>query len=365
MHKKMRMGLGLLMLVLLCGCAAQPTAEPPVLLEPVSVAADTAAAYIGDICRMSCYPAAVTAHTEGVYFETEGSIAAVYAYPGKQVEEGEILIELDQTALTERAQTLREEVEHTERTAAYEDAISELEIERLKVELRQMQANYADAMQIALKQNEIASAQAALRQAQQLRRPELDYKKSELEKIERQLGKNVLRAPFSGCIVSMQNLSAGERIKAYEEILFLADDCRLSLSGEFVADNAFDGAERMYARIAEAEYDIEVQPVEVKGQVKQSLAGAKLMRRYRFSQGADISGVQAGEYALICVVHDLVQDALLLPAGAVQHDADGWYVEAEENGECVRRAVSVGVTNDALVQIMDGIEEGAVVYVRN
>jgi len=74
--------------------------------------------------------------------------------------------------------------------------------------------------------------------------------------------------------------------------------------------------------------------------------------------------VTAGMYAAVCAELDYVADALLIPGNALYSDATGDYVYLMEEGVRVRRDVKTGVETKWLVQILEGIEEGDVVYVK-
>ena len=54
-----------------------------------------------------------------------------------------------------------------------------------------------------------------------------------------------------------------------------------------------------------------------------------------------------------------------MPSGAVMNDSGGKYVYVDEDGSRVRRTVRAGVSTDGLVQIIEGLEEGEAVYVKD
>ena len=79
----------------------------------------------------------------------------------------------------------------------------------------------------------------------------------------------------------------------------------------------------------------------------------------------ELAQIEAGQYAAICIWNDYVPDALLVPSGAVLKKADGKYVYVDQNGSRVERMVKTGKSTDGLVQILEGLEEGEVVYVKD
>lgn len=365
MRKRISLTALILLTSMLAGCM-QPAADAPVLMEPVGVQSDTAAAYIGDIYDVELFESAVVPYVEEMYFEVNGSVESVNVYPGMMVEEGDILIELDQTSLVEREEALRKNLEYAQCDNAYADAMAEIDIEILELELKELEANHADETQIALKKNEIEQKKAALRQAQAMREPDMEVMRRELEAISEDLNKNILRAPFSGRVVYGMQLVQGSWVTAYDPVIYLADDSKLSLSGEFISESKLDNADRVYARIGAQDYDITQVPIDQNEYITLVLTGGTLTTQF------DINGpeehmdlLEAGQYAAVLVVSGLRSDVLLVPSGAVLRDATGRYVYVDEDGERVRRMVKTGKSTDGLVQITEGLEEGEVVYVKD
>lgn len=365
MKKRISLTALILLTTMLAGCMQQPV-ETPVLLEPLGVQSDMAAAYIGEIYDIEQFESAVVPYVEELYFEVSGSVSSVNVYPGMMVEEGDVLIELDQTSLVEREEALRKNLEYVERDNAYSDAMAEIDIEILELELKELESKRADETQIALKKNEIEQKKAALRQARALREPEMEVMRRELETISENLNKNILRAPFSGRIAYGQQLVQGSWVTAYDPVIYLADDSRLSLSGEFISESKLNTAARLYARIGAQDYSITQIPIDQKEYITLVLTGGTLTTQFEIDGPAEhMDLLEAGQYAAVFVVSGLQSDVLLVPSGAVLRDATGRYVYVDEDGERVRRMVKTGKTTDGLVQITEGLEEGEVVYVKD
>ena len=366
MQKRMVLLALVFALVLLSGCTETTVSVAPELKEPVGVQSDMEAAYIGDIYTIDHYDGAVVPHVEELGFEVDGNIAKLNVYPGKWVEEGEVLIELDQSDVVERVESIRKELKYLEQSYAYSDALAELDIQIAEVELKQMREQGADKVQLELKENEIAQKRASLRQAQEQRIPDLRVREEELEKLESSLDKNVLVAPFSGRIVYGLELAEGSWVQAYDTLFYLADDSRLKLTSEYVSDSKYKGAYRMYARIGSEEYEIAPMEVDEDKYISATLSGKELDTWYEILGPADkMDLLEAGQYAAICIVPKYQADVLLVPSGAIYRDASGEYVYVNEDGERVKRPVEVGMTTAALAEITAGLEEGEVVYVKD
>ena len=363
MSKNAKWILLLLAVSFLTGCGAGK-GDVPELIEPVAIQADRAAAYIGEIYTTDTYKGVVTAYVEKLAFPVDGRVKIVQTYAGKEVKAGEVLAELDQTALEKKARQLREDLEFSEKDNEYADAIAELEIQLLETELRQMEASGAYGTKYDTKALDLEEKRAALRQTQELREPRLEAQRRELAQTEEALERSVLRAPFSGRIISC-DLKSGESVSAYKPVVFLVDESRLFLSSEFVSDLKFEGADRIYALIGSGVYDVKPLPFDQSEFIAKSLAGVE-PRSYSEILGPkeELSLLEVGQFAEVCLIDHYVPDALIVPSGALMRDAGGRYVYVDVNGVREHRSVKVGITNDALAQIIEGLEEGEVVYVK-
>lgn len=364
MKAKQRILSVILLAALLTGCSPREPQPAPQLQEPVGIAPDTAEAYIGEIYDLACFDSKVVPYVEELYFSADGVIARVYCYPGMEVQAGDVLAELDLSQVQAQITQLEADLEHTKTTNAYSNTLLELDIQLLQSQLRQLQ-NSGTAQQIALKENEIAQQEAVLRQQQEMQELELQEKQRQLEKLQAQLKNNVLQAPFSGRILSAEGLQKGKTVKADEAVAFLADESKLHLSGAYIKEGYLNAADRVYARIGAAEYDVALRPIDQQEYLAAVLAGTTVETQFDIlGPEQDLPAVEVGQYAAICLITNYARDALLIPTEAILQDAQGSYVYVEENGAHIRRAVKVGIITDHLTQILEGLQEGEVVYVQ-
>ena len=360
--RKRIMILGLLLFaVILSGCGKQQVPAPP-LQEPVGVQPDKVAAYIGDIYDVAYFNSAVVPYAEGLSFEIDGAVAEICFYPGMVVEKGDVLAKLDMSGTEQRVRELKAELEHMGKTAEYEDTVAQLDIDLMRLELKQLQQQGTTEQEIKLKENEIAQKEAALRQTRQLRELDNQAKNSELEKLNRAVENDSLRAPFSGQILSCDVLHVGAQIRAFDPIVFIADNTRLQMCGEYIKPALLRSADTVVAHIGDTQYEIREIPVDEEELTAAALENKTVQTRFDFV--ALESKVEAGNYAAILVYTDYIRDALLIPRGAVLTDATGNYVYVDDNGDRVRREVNLGKVTDSLAQITEGLREGEVVYVK-
>lgn len=543
MRKVFKWTAGLLAVLMLSSCGQKAAKEAPELLEPVGVqASDTATAYIGEIYRSEVLSGSIKPYVESLSFKVSGQVMEVNGYPGQMVEEGDMLIELDQVTLKERAEQVREDINYTEVDGGYSDAISNLDIKILETELRQLENSEATlkekeaevkaaetalkekkaalessiaalkeketslnasvaalkeqaealkeavsvqeessapapeesepipeesapvteesapvpeestpapeesaitteestpvleesvptpeenepdpeeelvlvekeialsekeivltkneikiaekeieilnkeieiaeknsalaaeespllAKEIALKKNEIEQMKTLQRQDKELRALELNNKQKELSELDVSINDNVIRAPFAGRIVYGDTLVPGSWVNAEDPVVFLADDSRFTVVCGNISDTVINRSSHIFAKIGDKEYQLEYIPIDPDEYTKMMLLGEEINTRFEIIATEDeLAQLEVGQYAAICMWRDYVPDALLVPSNAVQSDAGGKYVYVEENGNRVKRTVKTGLETDSITQILEGLKEGDVVYVK-
>lgn len=359
----------LLLLVLLLaafpGCTEQPagtTAPVPELKEPVRAEPGTTPAYIGPMYRLKVCTGSIMPYTEGLSMEIDGTISQYYAYPGKIVEEGEILLELSTEKIQSQIDDLEDTLAEAKKENDYSDRLAQLEIQILEAELRQLQGQQADQKSIDLKKNDIAQKKADLRQTQQLRKLDLEKVQEEIDALKELLDKTVLRAPFSGRIIR-GDLSAGQSVSANVPFLYLADDTKLNLTCQFITDETLESAHRVFARIGSTDYDVQVRELDLEEFYAMSAVSSPVRHFDVIGPEEALDAVEAGQFAALCVILDYIDEALIVPTDAIIKENEQTYVYVSENGVKVLRAVTTGASMRGMTQILEGLEEGEDVYV--
>jgi len=78
----------------------------------------------------------------------------------------------------------------------------------------------------------------------------------------------------------------------------------------------------------------------------------------------DTATVKAGQHVVLKLLDDYKQDVLVVPVNAIYRDERGDYVYRVADGQRTRQDVTVGITTDLEAEILEGLEEGAIVYVQ-
>ena len=354
--------ISLLMCLLLCAPCALAEEAAPQLMEPAGVQLNATKAFIGDISSIAVHPASVVPYVEEFFFEQEGVIEEMHVIIGQQVKAGDPLITLDTEAETERVEALRRQLEELETNTAYELELAEIDLAILDAEWRHLQKQ-GDATAAALKQLDIEEKKLALELAADLRQLEKDQLISELERLEAEIRKNVLYAPFDGRVAYMSSeWRHGDYVSAFTPLIYLADDTKLMVESDYISNSTLDSAHAVYAQVGSRRYAMTSTAVDEKKYMAQVLAGVKLRRQFTFDEPDET--LEAGQYAVICVESNYRADVLLVPTNTLYSADRTRYLYVMENGVRVRRDVKTGVSTDWYTQITEGLQEGELVYVK-
>ncbi len=365
MKRKAALLTALLLSVGLAGCGTEKDSsmEAPELLEPVDVKMDIATARTGDIYQLSAYNGEVVPYTEGLSFTVDGYLEAINVMMGDMVQEGDVLAVLSEEHIAEQIESLEDEIDDLVTMGEFSDRQAAADIEIAREELEMLHEAGTFGYTGGVKELEIRKLELELEEARQLRSLELQKKQEALRALQDKVGKNEITAPFSGRIVYVSDGKKGDAVLGYTPVIYMADDSRLGLTAEYVSESAVNSADRVCAKIMEKEYEISYIPYENSELVKMALAGEEM--KARFSLETEDAALCAGQFAVIMVYQLYREDVLTIPINALYRDGSGQYVYRQVDGARVRCDVKAGLTTDTKAEILEGLEEGDMVYVQD
>ena len=214
-----------------------------------------------------------------------------------------------------------------------------------------------------VKELEIQELELALEQTRQLRGLELEKRQASLGALQKKMGKNEIVAPCSGRIVYVSEIRRGDAIQGYTPVIYIADESRLRLLTDYVSESTVKSADRVYAKILDQEFDISYIPYEKSEMIQMALNGEEM--RAQFSVDAREGVLQAGQFAVVMLYQSYRKNVLTIPINALYQDGSGQYVYRQVNGTRMRCNVKTGMTTDTKVEILEGLEEGELVYVKD
>lgn len=368
MKKTMACLASLLLLCSLAGCGGQKQQyEVPELLEPVKVQMDTVTAQIGDLYNISVYDGEVVPFVEELSFPADGYLEEITVIPGDYVQEGDVLALLDAEIIREQIDELTDEIEYTTQMGEFNDRELNVRIEMAQIELDEILDAIEEEQNISvterkLREVELTQMQTRLTQAQEERELTLSHLNAQLEELRQKLTNTQLTAPFSGQIVYVSSMEPGAPIEGYSTLICLADTTRLHISSDYVAEYKISSADRIYARILDQEYDVTYQEIDPEEYIAAALEGGE--KKSSFVVNASAPELESGQYAAIVLISSYKDQTLVIPCNALYRDESGHYVYKIVNDERVRQNVRVGVSTNIEAEILEGLQEGDVVYVK-
>lgn len=359
MKKYLSFAITAFLFVGLAGCNDK-NMEVPELMEPVDVKRDTAEVKRGEISKVTTYSGEVVPYVEELYFSEGGCLDGIYVAVGDMVQQGQLLASIDQGEVLERAETLEKEISEIVRQGEYSDRQADADIRIAREELAILQESEAGAQTCEAKELEIRQLERKLAQTRELRDLELQEKRTELETL---LERRELTAPFSGTVVYISDIDEGDEIQEKEPMIYLADDSRLSLLTDYISEEIIKAADQISARVLDKEYDISYVPYDRNEYIAMALSGEEMKSDFSFT--APDSSLESGQFAVILVTTLYKEEVLTIPVNALYRDGTGRYVYRQEEDQMVRCDVTVGITTDTKAEIVEGLQEGDMVYVKD
>ena len=368
MKKYTIMLLFLLLLFVLTGCESEQTKEIPALSEPAEVQLDLAKVTFDDIYTITVYSGEVIPYVEELTFPTDGVLGEIYVDLGETVTSGQILASLDTEKTLSSIQKLEEEIAYITAMGEFDDRMASAEIDIAKTELAKMLAERIGEKACKQKELQIQKLELSLEQTRQLRQLELKEKQNSLDKLYEESTKHQITAPFDGRIVYIGNIKKGGGIQRHTTFIVIADDNKVSLQAEPIPESSLKSADKVYARILDKDYPITYIPYDTDDYFSLVLSGREIKTLFSFdsyeSAGSQDTFPQSGLFAAITILDSYKENVLTLPPNAIYQDQSGQYVYLMDNGKRIRKEITTGIITDTKAEILKGLKEGDVVYVK-
>ena len=330
---------------LLTGCKA-PDAGRPELLEPVNASLESGLVERRDLSDITIYNAQLLPGIEEMGFDCDGYLYGVYVGAGDRVGEGTVLAALvgpDFDAINSLEESIADS------RADFEKKFEALELE---IELERLAGRNTDELKLQLK-HEREKAELTLGE-----------KETRLEKLkETDIGYNYITAPCDCTVMAVTRTGAGGYVAAGTPLVAIDYGDEMTLTCDYISEVTVNHAYDCYALIGGVRTELEYIPYTKEEMKIMSASSVPLVSRFKLK--GDTSGFEAGDSAVVVFVSDMQSNVLVVPAGAVYTDISGKYVYEIVDNARIKRTVVTGITDTAYVEIVEGIEEGALVYVKN
>lgn len=332
--------------VMLLTACKNANSERPELLKPVNARLETALCERMDLCDMTIYDGQLLPDTIEVCFDIDGYLNELYVSAGDYVEEGEVLASLVGenykriNSLTEEIDSLLEE---TEERFKYLEA--ELELARLAGD-------------------DIAEKELELKHEKAMSDLKIREKQDLLESLSKDdIGYIYVISPMDTIVMAASSTRSGGYIPAGTPVAALDAGEGLTLTCTYVSEIAMRDMSEYYALIHGNKYELEFMPYSKEELRIMAINSVTPVSRFKLK--GDTSGIEPGDYAAVVLIGDRKENVLVVPSNAVYSDSSGKYVYEVNDNIRTRREVVTGITDGAYIEIVEGIEEGASVYVKN
>ena len=330
-----------------CGSDEEVQEDIP-LLEPANAKVETTYVSRMDISQVELHDGAVIPSFDEFSFDVNGYLYGVFVEPGDKVYKGDVLAGL---------------VGHDHQTILdLED-----EIEKLEENNEKLFAGYDLDLEVTrLNGGDIAEKTLEIKQKKELAEFELKQKKERLAKLkETDIGYVCIVAPYDSVVVAASSANANSYISKGTAVVALDNGkAPMITCNYFISESAYSKEYSCYAVVRGQRLELNYIPYtknELKVIVNNGLSPAT---KFEIADLKD-EELYVGDYASVIEVKNFKADVLAIPQNAVYQDATGEFVYEIKDGERIRRPVILGISDNANVEVLEGLEEGACIYVKS
>lgn len=360
----------------LSGCYLFPDEEEvlaPPLKQPQQIKYETIDVVRGDIKKeVKCIAYVRPYKQEELSFiHRSGYLRSIEKEYGDEVVKGEILAELETDSI--KLDIKKQEIQVENKRIQYEDLQGDrnVQIDLAKLELNKLEKEYEtmvelegsySSSQLNNAQQKIAKQKIMLDDLEQTRKKkmrdakrQLDLAVLELESLKEVFDNAVIRAPFDGTVTYISDLKSGELVQIREAIVTVADNSRLYLeyngnkSGQYEKGQSIKATINSKAhtgRVISTSDDVPKEDYE------------RLKDRVLFDLDTWPENVVADRSVKVVSLINSNNDVILIPKGLVSDYKGRRFVRVLENGLVTERDVEVGITNETMAEIVQGLKEG-------
>lgn len=346
--------------VFLCGCS-QDNQTIPVLKEAVGSRIETAAVVKGDIFELTTYDGKVYPAIEEVTYGINSAIQEVAVSLGDIVKKGDTLLLLDDNALQNEIALFSEQLEEIEINGNYDDRQKELDMEILSLTIEQKKVDKAPEIEIAQLEADYRKQKLKLSQDIKIRNYEIQKLKNKILEKQKTLSSYKIIAPCNGKVVFIKESHINSQINSNEIAILIADYSRLHIQCEYLEESLVKNVQSLYGLIKGQEYQLKYMPYTTEELLRLKNTATEIVSSFEIQESGNY---KSGDYAAICLKNKVKSNVLSIPQIALNSDGEGTFVYIINNGSLKRCDVSIGIETSIQVEIISGLKEGELVYVK-
>lgn len=316
---------------LLSACSILPQEEQvlaPPLVEPAKLEYETAEVTKGEIIkRVKGTGSLVPLENQSLYYEKDGGrLKDILVSEGEKVKKGQTLLEIETGNL------------------AFDIQQAELDLQKAKLRLQQMQEQGGDKYSIEIAKLDVKSLELRLYQ------------------LNKQLTESKIISPMNGIITYVSELKQGEAVGAYQSIIQVADTSKLqilytALGAEDLADVKVGMEATVTLKGSSVTGKVVQTPKDVPFEIYErdpNLYGKSLLINIEeLPKGAEVGSIT--DIEIITAKKD---DTLIIPKNGLRSAMGRTYVQVLAENTKRELDVEVGIVSATEVEILRGLNEG-------
>ena len=178
------------------------------------------------------------------------------------------------------------------------------------------------------------------------------------------IGYICITAPYDSVVAATSSARANSYVSKGTALVALETGEDPLITCDYMTENTVSKFYSFYALVRGQRLELEYVPY-TKNELKVIVNnGVTPVSKFKLKD-LDDKEIYVGDYASVIVVKNYRSDVLAIPQNAVYSDASGDFVYEIKGDERIRRSVVLGLSDNANVEIVSGLEEGAQVYVKS
>lgn len=374
---KMSKWLGILLIsALLCGgCGNQENIEDVIVEVTESAINEPQKATVirGDLQVVEYYDAQIGPRVEQLTFGEDGTFGELCVQLGDAVKVGDILATPAVKNMDQALEDKEKELENLTVTYNYQKATLENDIAIAKQELENIydiledleylsEEYTANCIKAGEYDEQRKKLELQLKHLQETYELELPYCQKQLERLRKESNGNMITAPFDGTVVALAEAEYGDTINTEQYYVAVADTSVEYARCEKINDIVLRQYEKAVFWKDGIEYEMTHIPMDYDYYMETQ--NNKETAYSEFEIVDPDGAVSIGDYGKVKVILKERKDVLLIPENTLILSGLDYYVYRDADGVYEKVPVKIGATNGINVEILEGLEEGDVVYVQ-
>ncbi len=366
--------IGLATVMLMTGCGETEVVKTIKVRETLEAKPQTIEVTRRNIEVATYYDAQVFYELEQLSFPTEGNFDNYTVNLGDNVKEGQVLATSKTTVSDKQIESLQSRVDSLKKNYEYNSLIKDLELQKLELELEVIydeleKLKYpsdkytAKCVEAGRKYRQIETKKLEIQQMQEDYDYEYPYYYDQLKTAKDSAGKNIIKAPFDGIVVAVEDIQSGYYVDPESFYIAVANPDVLCVSCDFMSAEFLASYKEVYILINGKKHSVEYVPVD---ENLYSLLKARDAEIHSTFIITDSDGsVKPGDYATLVTVRKSAENVLSIPAEIIMNEGGKRFVYVEGKDGKEKRYIETGITNGAYTEIVSGLSDGEVVYAGN